>query len=265
MPFKENLLNKIRIDKMAQKVISSLGTSESGNKIDKETMRGILAMSTYHSRRERDLELFTQHAESNLQKILVLDNELPLYNTTVEDVVLRKSPTLKEMLSIRNARKILNDTDVLICKKGDSVKFFQNELIAMLDLSFDKSDLQEIEKDGIASLERGYADGVTETFELFSELLGLSPLPKAFMISNNIIIGQSDTKESGETRFGPFFIYSIINNTIKLFDEKIGILDKDKIELLHMTASGKAKSSMEGPAVFQYLTDAVLSRKKNQS
>lgn len=265
MSFKENLLNKIRIDKMAQKVLGSFGTPESGSKIDKETMRGILAMSTYHSRRERDLELFTQHAESNKQKILVLDNELPLYNTTVEDVVLRKSPTLKEMLSIRNARKILNDTDVLICKKEDSVKFFQNELIAVLDLSFDKSDLQEIEKDGIASLERGYTEGVTETLELFSELLGFSPLPKDFMISNNIIIGQFETIESGEIRFGPFFIYSIIHNTIKLFDEKIGILDKDKIELLHMTASGKAKAAMEGPAVFQYLTDAVSSKKKNQS
>lgn len=265
MSFKENLLNKIRIDKMAQKVLGSMGAPESGSKIDKETMRGILAMSTYHSRKERDLELFTQYAESNIQRILVLDNELPLYNTTVEDVVLRKSPTLKEMLSIRNARKILNDKDVLICKKRDSVKFFQNELIAALDLSFDKSDLQEIEKDGIASLERGYADGVTETLELFSELLGFSPLPKDFMISNNIIIGQSDTKESGETRFGPFFIYSIIHNTIKLFDEKIGIFDKDKTELLHMTASGKAKASKEGSAVFQYLTDAVLSKKKNQS
>lgn len=264
MSFKENLLNKIRIDKMAQIVISSMRATESGSKTDKETMRGILAMSSYHSRRERDLELFTQDAGSDIQNILVLDNELPFYNTTVEDVVLRKSPTLKEMISIRNARKILNDTDVLICKKGDSVKFFQNELIAMLDLSFDKSDLQEIEKDGIASLERGYADGLIETLELYSELLGFSPLPKDFMISNNIIIGQSDTKESGETRYGPFFIYNIINNTIKLFDEKIGIPDKDKIELLHMTASGKAKASMEGSAVFQYLTDAVLSKKKNQ-
>lgn len=265
MSFKENLLTKMRIDKMVQKVMGSMGAPESGSKTDKETMRGILAISTYHSRRERDLELFTQYAESNIQKILVLDNELPLYNTTIEDVVLRKSPTLKEMLSIRNARKILNDTDVLICKKSDSVKFFQNELIAALDLSFDKADLQEIEKDGIASLERSYTDGVTETLELFSELLSFSPLPKDFIISNNIIIGQSDKKESGETLFGPFSIYSIINNTIKLFDEKIGILDKDKIELLHMTASGKAKASREGPAVFQYLTDAVLSKKKNQT
>lgn len=264
MSFKENLLNKIRIDKMAQKVIRSIGTSESGSKTDRETMREILAMSSYRSRRERDLELFARYDGDDIQKIVVLDNELPLYNTTADDLVLRKSPTLKEMISIRNARKILNDTDVLICKKKDTVIFFQNELISKIDLSFDKSDLQEIEKDGVASLERGYTDGIKETLELYSELLGVSPLPKEFMLSNNIIIGQTGMRESGETRYGPFVIYSIIHNTIKLFNEKIGIYDKEKIELLHLVASGKAKASEEGPAVFKYLTDAVLSKKNNQ-
>lgn len=264
MSFKENLIKKIRIDKMAQKVLGSFGTPESGIRTDKETMRGMLAMSAYNLRKERDLELFTRDTGGGIEKILVLDNELPLYNTTVEDVVLRKSPTLKEMISIRNALKILNDTDVLICKKGDSVKFFQNELIEALDLSFGRQDLQEIEKDGIASLERGYADGVTQTLELFSELLGFSPLPKELAVSGNIIIGQSGKKDSGETLFGPFIIYSLIHNTIKLFNEKIGVYDKDKIELLHMTASGKEKAAMEGPEVFQYLSGAVLSGKKNQ-
>jgi len=264
MSFKENLLKKIRIDKMAHKVLGSFGTPESGIRTDKETMRGMLAMSAYKSRRERDLELFTQNAGIDVQKILVLDNELPLYNTTVEDVVLRKSPTLKEMISIKNALKILNDTDVLICKKGESVKFFQNELIMALDLSFGRSDLQEIEKDGIASLERGYTEGVMEILDIFAELLGFSTLPKEFAVSSNIIIGQSAKKDSGETLFGPFIIYSIIHNTIKLFDEKIGISDKDKIELLHMTASGKEKAAMEGTEVFQHLSDAVLSGKKNQ-
>jgi hypothetical protein len=264
MSFKEKLLKKIRVDKMAEKVIKSFGTPDSGRKTDKATMRELLTMSPYSPRRERDLELYTQNAGSGTQRILVLDNELPLYNTTVEDVVLRKSPTLKEMISIRNARKILNDTDVLVSKKGDSVNFFRNELINSIDLSFGRPDIEEIEKDGIASLERGYSEGVTEALELYSELLGFSPLPKEFMASGNIIIGQSGKKDSGETFFGPFIIYSLIHNTIKLFDERIGVSDKDKIELLHMTVSGKAEAAMEGPEVFQYLTDSVFRGKKNQ-
>jgi hypothetical protein len=258
MSFKENLLKKIRIDKMAGKVLDSIGPPDSGRKVDKETMRKMLEMSVYQTRKERDLELFVQDTANDIKKILVLDNELPVYNTTVDDVVLRKSPTLKEMLSIRNALKILNDADVLVCKKGDSIKFFRNECIALLDLSFKASDLQEIEKDGIASLERGYMDGVAETLDLFSELLDYIPLPKDFMISNHIVIGPSIKEAGKETLFGPFIIYSIIHNTIMLFDDKIGTKEKDKIELLHKTVSGREKASKDGTAVFEYLADSVL-------
>jgi hypothetical protein len=258
MSFKENLLNKIRIDKIAEKVLNSIGPPDSGRKVDKETMRKMLEMSAYQTRIERDLELYMQDNADGIKKILVLDNELPLYNTTVDDVVLRKSPTLKEMLSIRNALKILNDADVLVCKKEASVRFFRNEYIALLDLSFGASDLQEIEKDGVASLERGYTDGVAETLDLFSELLDYTPLPKDFMISNHMVIGPSIKEPGSETLFGPIIIYSIIHNTIRLFDDKIGIREKEKIELLHMTASGREKASKEGSAVFEYLADSVL-------
>jgi len=258
MSFKENLLKKIRIDKMAEKVLNSIGPFDSGRKVDKETMRKMLEMSAYQSKKERDLELYMHDKANGIKKILVLDNELPVYNTTVDDVVLRKSPTLKEMLSIRNALKILNDADVLVCKKEDSIRFFQNEGIAQLDLSFDASDLQEIVKDGVASLERGYTEGVAETLDLFSELLDYTSLPKDFMISNHIVIGPSIKEPGRETLFGPIIIYSIIHNTIRLFDDKIEIREKEKIELLHMTASGREKASKEGSAVFEYLADSVL-------
>jgi len=258
MSFKENLLKKIRIDKMAGKVLDSIGPPDSGRKVDKETMRKMLEMSPYQIRQERDLELYVQDNASDIKKILVLDNELPLYNTTVYDVVLRKSPTLKEMLSIRNALKILNDSDVLVCKKGDSIEFFRNGCIALLDLSFKAADLQEIEKDGAVSLERGYTNGVAETLDLFSELLNYSPLPKDFNISNYIVIGPSVKEAGKEPLFGPFIIYSIIHNTIMLIDDKIGTKEKEKIELLQMTASGKEKASKEGSAVFEYLAESVL-------
>ncbi len=263
MSFKENLLKKIRIDKMAEKVLNSIGPPDSGRKVDKETMRKMLEMSAYQTRKERDLELYMQDNANGIKKILVLDNELPVYNTTVNDVVLRKSPTLKEMLSIRNALKILNDADVLVCKKEDSVRFFRNECIALLDLSFGASDLHEIEKDGVASLERGYTDGVAETLDLFSELLDYTPLPKDFMISNHIVIGPSIKEPARETLFGPVIIYSIIHNTIRLFDDKIGTKEKEKIELLHMMASGREKASKEGSAVFEYLADSVLLKNPN--
>ncbi|MGB5159315.1 hypothetical protein [Desulfobacterium sp. N47] len=264
MPFKQNLINKIRMDKMADKVLKSIVPTESGYKVDKETMRKILAMFDYQKINERDLELFAQDTVNNIKKILVLDNELALYNTTIDDVVLRKSPTLKEMLSFHNARKILNDSDVLLHKKEDSVRFFQNEYISSLDLSFNQSDILDIEKDGRISLEKDYTDGVTETLELFSELLGCTQLPHNFTISKHIVIGVPNKEQNGETRYGPIVIYSTIHNTIKLFDEKIGVYEKEKIEFLQKIAYGKEKASKEGPEVFQYLTNMVLLKNQQQ-
>jgi len=90
------------------------------------------------------------YKESNEEKrsILVLDNDLSIYHTTIDDVVLRKSPYVKEMVSIKNVIKILNDGDVVVSKKEESVKAIQKECIDMLDLSFDENDLAEIEKSG---------------------------------------------------------------------------------------------------------------------
>ena len=122
MSFKENLLKKIRFDALAHKVISSWGPPGSGMRIDKDAMRELLDMSSYTHQRKRDLDLYVDEDGGEKKKILVLDNELPIYLTTVEDVVLRKSPYIKEMVSIRNAIKILKDSDVKISIKDASVK-----------------------------------------------------------------------------------------------------------------------------------------------
>jgi len=249
MSFKENLLQKIKIDKMSKKVIDSLIPSENGFKLDKPTMRELLEISSYKLKRKRDLDLYVNKAGD----ILVLDNELPIYRTTEEDVALRKSPTVKEMISIRNIIKILNDKDVIISKREESVKTIQKECVNTLDLSFNESDLEEIEKDGSASLEREYTEGVLESLALFAELLGYRSTPKVFKISNYKVMGPLTEKESGEAMFGPIIIYSLIYNKLIFIDEQIGSYNKAKIEKMHRIANGKDKASGEGNFVFQYL------------
>ena len=123
MSFRENLLKKIEIDKLTTTVLNSIGPSGGERKIDKEAMTQLLEMSPYRYQRERDLDLFVQEAESGRGKILVLDNELPIYTTTIQDVAMRKSPYIKEMVSIRNAIKILKDSDVKISIKEASLRF----------------------------------------------------------------------------------------------------------------------------------------------
>jgi hypothetical protein len=260
MSFKENLLNKLKIDRLAAEVIDSVGPAESGRKIDKDAMRRLLEMSAYQYQKTRDLDLYVQNIDGEKKNILVLDNELPIYQTTINDVAMRKSPLIKEMANIRNMIKILKDSDVKISRKEQSVKMVQGECIGRLDLSFNESDIDQIAKDGQASLERDYPDGVVECLDLFAELLDYKPPPKAFELSRHKIIGQRSPQAGGEVLYGPMVIYSLIQGSLKLIEEQISSSDKPKIELVRQIAADKQKAAVEGREVFEHLKNTVLSR-----
>jgi hypothetical protein len=261
MSFKENLLTKIKINKLAKKVIGSIGPVESGSKVDKDAMRSLLEMSPYQHQKARDLDLYVEAIDQDQKKVFVLDNELPIYQTTIDDVVIRKSPLIKEMVKIRNIIKILKDSDVKLSRKDKSVKAIQKECIDQLDLSFNESDIDEIARDGKAALERDYPDGVIECLELFAELLDYKPAPKAFQLGRHNIFGALTAKDGGEALYGPMIIYSLIHGTLKLIDEQISNFDKIRIELLQQIAAGNQKAAVEGPDVFEHLKTAVLKKK----
>ena len=258
MSFKENLLKKIKLDKMGRQVIASIGPVDSSRKIDKKIMRKLLDLADYTYKRKRDLDLYIENIDAEKTRILVLDNDLAIYNTSVYDVAMRKSPTVKEMMNPFNVVKILKDTDVVISKKEDSVKTVQQECIAKLNLSFNASDLDEIAKDGLASLENGYSDGVIECLDLFAEILHYRNAPKAFRVGHHKITGALAKKENGEEMFGPMVLYSMIHNTLKLIDQQIGRFDREGIEFIQHVAEGKEKASAEGSDVFQYLKEAAV-------
>jgi len=258
MSFKENLLQKINIDKMAKQVMASIGPVESGRKVDKKIMRSLLEMASYTYKRKRDLDLFIEDVDAEKTRILVLDNDFAIYNTSIYDVAMRKTPTVKEMMNPFNVIKILKDTDVVISKKEESVKTIQKECIDRLDLFYDESDLDEIVQDGTASLEREYADGVIESIDLFAEILGYTAPPKPFRVAHHKIVGALAQKQSGEIFFGPMVLYSIIHNSLKLIEQQTGSFDREKIEFIQKVASGKEQASSEGSLVFQYLKNTAL-------
>jgi hypothetical protein len=260
MSFKENLLKKIRIETLAQKVIASWGPPGSEKRIDKSAMRDLLEMSPYAHQKKRDLNLYVTQGEGEKQKILVLDNELPIYLTTVEDVVIRKSPYVKEMLSIRNVIKILKDSDVKISIKDESVKTVRKACIDQLDLSFKAADIEDIAKDGVSALENKYQEGVGESLALLAELLGYQPAPKAFKIRHCEIFGAILEGRAGEIQYGPIVIFSRIDSTLKLIETPISSFDKGKLDYFQQIAAGKEKADIEGPDVFQYLTNRVLNQ-----
>jgi len=261
MSFKENLLKKIKIIQLSRKVLASIGTAESGQKIDKDAMRRLLEMTSYQYQKERDLDLYIEKIDSEKSQILVLDNELPIYRTTVEDVAIRKSPYTKEMLSIGNIIKILKDSDVKISRKEASLKIVQKECIDCLDLTYNAADIETIAREGADSLENGYAEGVMESLSLFAELLGYRHPPKAFQIRHHEIFGTVTEKEGDEILFGPAVILSRIDNSLVMFEDKISSFDKGRIAFFQRIAQGEEKSSVEGVDVFRYLQDTVLKQK----
>ena len=258
MRFKENLLKKIHITKLSKRIIHSVTPPAPAEKFDKESMRRLLEIGDYSLKNKRDLDLYILKDDGDKKKILVLDNGLSIYHTTLNDVALRKSPSVKEMISIKNAIKILNDKDVLISKREDSVKAVKKDLIGMLDLNFSESDIEEIEKEAIASFEGHYVDGVVESLDLFAELLGYKPAPKAFQLPHSKILGIINKSPQGARTFGPLFIYNKIHNTIKLIDDQIVVSNREKIDLFHNIVDGKEKPYLEKEPVFQYLKQAVL-------
>jgi len=258
MSFKQNLLGKLKIKALSQRVLATVGPVGSPLKVDKEAMDRLLNSARYTKKRERELDLYCKETAAGKSRILVLDNDLNIYHTTMDDVLLRKNPTVKEMISIRNAIKILNDKDVVVSKKKESVQTIEKEAIDFLDLTFELSDLEEIEKEGIIALETGNTDGVIESLDLFSDLLGYEDAPKTFRLGGYKVKGLLITKEGIPPEYGPIFIYSRQDNVLKFVDDVIEIHDKGKIDFLRQVVMGREKADFEGAGVFEVLKKAVM-------
>ncbi len=262
MSFTENLLQKIRIKKLSREIEKSIVSGNTEKRTDLHTMRKLLETGEYTAQKERDMELFIlEDGGEEKKKILVLDNDLPIYRTGIADVALRKSPTVKEMLNIRNAVKILNDSDVLVSKKAESLQYVREQCINRLDLTFGPGDLDEIANNGTASLEREYSAGVEEALDLFGELLSYVPAPNEFRKSSHKIIGYLQKNDRGEELFGPVLIYSLIHNTLRLIEKPLHRMNKEDAEMISQICAEKIKAAAEGPQVFAYLKEAVLSGK----
>jgi hypothetical protein len=260
MGFKENLLKKIETERLVERAHHSLGAPDSGSKLDKEAVRRLLEMAAYHHRRVREMDFYLKDPDTDSGIIVVLDNDLTIYDTTVEDAAMRKNPFIKEMVSIRGIIKILNDKDVVVSRKTDSLARLHQECLATLDLSYTEADIADIARSGFASLESNYSEGVIESLDMFADLLGYRPAPKIFQLRHHHVIGNLAEGESGEWVFGPIVIFSRIDNRIKLIADPIGSYDRPQLEHYRRIGAGDEKAPAEGEAVFQFFRNAVLQK-----
>jgi hypothetical protein len=162
------------------------------------------------------------------------------------------------MASIRNIVKILRDSDVKVSRKEDSLKTVHAAAIARLDLRFTEGDIDDIRRDGVASLESGYPEGIAENLLLLAELLGYREPPAAFRIPHHAIYGATYRRDSGEEVFGPAVIFNRMRNDLRLTEEQFGSREKERIERFHRIAGGKEEPTAAGPAVFGRLKAAVM-------
>lgn len=258
MSYKDNLLKKIEVDRLARSIAGDIGTVDSGKRIDKAVLGRLMTFFPWHRKPERDLELYLEADGPEKTRILVLDNDLTIYNTTAADVVLRKSPTVKEMISIRNAMKILNDKDVVVSKKAASLKTIQDICISELDLSYTAHDIDSLADEGQAALQSENVQGVQESLMLFAELLGLTPAPKAFALRHHDIYGKLEEKPDGETTLGPLVVFSRVEDTIAYLETSLSSRDKGRFDTLKAVAGGDEGAAASGPAVFELMKFKVL-------
>jgi hypothetical protein len=257
--FKENLTKKLLIDKLSKTIARSLGSPALSRKIDKESMRSLLALSPFGAEKRRDLELFFRELDSGMGEILVLDNELPLYhNTSVDDVVLRRSPELKEMISIRNIIKILNDSDILMYKGRESVAYVQDRALELLDLRYDRKDIEEMADDGIRALAGADSTGVEDTLELFFEVLGYESLPAEVTANDYIMFGARHGERDIDERLGPIVMYNDKTNVLRLITQQISMNDPIAKDLIPSVALGEIEPDAEEFRVFHFLKEQVL-------
>jgi len=257
MSLKQNLLKKIEINTLTRKVLNSVGPVGSLKKVDKTAMTRLLDMADYQEKKERDLTLFYKEDISGKLSILVLDNELPLYLTTIDDVVMRKSPTIKEIISIRNAIKIVNDSDVVLSRREQSVEAIQKECTGKLDLSFTGSDLDEIERDGVIALKASESDGVIQSLSLFAELLGFHLPPENFRTDDLFVLGARRSDGDRSIPFGPAVVYDTNKNDLKLFENPYPATGAQEKAPIYPVLTGNEKASRQGADVFQYLKESI--------
>ena len=260
MSFKENLLRKIELERLACQVIASCGTGQARHPVDKEAMRGLMELSPYQYQRERDLDLYVKSVEGELKLILVLDNELPIFRSTVKDVVTRRSPRTLEMWNFRTVRNILVDSDIKMSTREESVETVLRDAVAQLDLTYTDTDIENLAKEGMAWLAGSNAGGVEKSLTLFAALLGYQKPPKNFGLDHTVCYGISASGRDNDVVFGPLVLYRPADNTLAWIDESLSRSDRQQMEFLRSVATGEAAVPLTGDAVFQKLQTNVLER-----
>jgi len=259
MSFRENLQAKIQLDRLVRELSATLKEGPGQWHVDKELMRTLLSKSDFTQRRARDLELYVRPLQGEMMEVLVFDNELALYHSTVDDVALRKSPEWKEMVSISNIRRILNDQDVVVSKGKESIRRIYGNALSGLDLSYTEKDMAALAAEATRALEQKSLEGIEEALELFSQVLGFQAVNLAVLEEG--LQAHAIPKANGGSLLENLILFSDERFWIGLRRDTFSPENERDLAQIGAWARGEEPPDQEGPAVFQFLADLALKKR----
>lgn len=262
MSFKENLKAKVELDRLVTNLYDTLREPPGQRHVDKGLMKTLLAKTDFALKKARDLELYVRPLEGETMEILVFDNELAIYHSTVDDVALRKSPDWKEMFSIRNVRRILDDKDVVVCKGKESIRRIYGDALSGLDLSYTEKDMAALAADGRRALEERSLEGVEEALELFSEILGLQSVNLPVLEEDLQALARPKANGGEPSLLEHLVLFAATRFWIALRRGTFSPDNEFDLAKIAACAKGEEPPDLEGSPVFQFLADLALKNRE---
>jgi hypothetical protein len=264
MSLKENLKTKIKLDELLRKIVSTIKEPPGKRWLDKVLTRELLELTAFEYRKVSTLDLYIRPLDGEVMEVLVLDNELPIYHTTVADVTLRKNPYWQQMFSVKNIKKIMNDQDVIVSKGKESVTRLHANALALLDLTYTGDDLARLVEDARQSLERESISEIRESLDLFFELLDFRPVSLGGPEQDLQIFARP---KPGGGSVPPFEHLILFDEATLSLGLKKGFLspqhDSD-LSWVMRYARGEETADRQGIGVFEFLAELALEKAQTQ-
>ena len=263
MSFKENLKLKIKLDRLLLKLVATIREPPGQRWLDKALTREFLEMTDFEAVKVRDLHLYVRPREGANTEVLVFDNELAIYHTTVDDVALRKSPAWQEIFSTRNIKKIMYDQDVITSKGKASLKKIHADALALLDLTYGRDDLTRLLDDARQALAQESIVQLQEALDLFVHLLDFKPVAPGVEVKDLRLFARQ-VQESGEVSAYEHLIL-LNSKPLSLGLKKGDFSTQNDLDLNWVLkyARGKETVDLKDMEVFEFLSELAMEKSRN--
>jgi hypothetical protein len=228
--------------------------------LDKVLTQELLDMTDFEHKKVRDFHLFIRPLKGEIMEVVVFDNELAIYHTTVADVALRKSPHWKETFSIRNIKKIMYDQDVIVSKAKESLKRIHANALSLLDLTYTRDDLAQLLEDARQGLDQKSIAQIQESFDLFFELLDFQAVSLGVLEQNLQIFAGPKLNGGAVPAFEHLILFDEEDLSLGLKKGVFSAQNDLDLAWVMQYARGGERADLQGIDVFEFLAELALKK-----